>query len=228
MPDLLELFDDGDKPVIAPAKAESHVMAEQPLTLDQLTGNVDRSRAIIQAVSDGIDAHIGCFDDAVIRTNLLNEKFGLSQEEYDVAVEMLKPNAPGEDAPPAMSLDEAVAERQRLVEALHMLKNAKKVAESAVKNAREALASAIMVWSAGGDHEAIKRAEIAAINHDRGREVEQQPRVLRSRLDQLAAWSVGGNAAEGRHRYGGSLHRPMHMPDGSIVRPGKRRLPSER
>lgn len=169
--------------------------------LDEITGNMMRSQAILTLVNEAkADGNL-TLDHVGTKTDRFGVTFGaLSQDEFDAAVAMVQPaefsaaepvgddiaaalHTPVVDAEPvqvevqpepAMPQDEAMAERRTRQEALHLARLDRVKAETAQRTARDAMSKAITAWQSGGPTpDQIRRNEIAAINHDRGVRAEQ-------------------------------------------------------
>jgi len=209
-------------------------------------------------VNEAIGEGDGSFANAASKAGRYNNFGELYDDEYQVALAMLQPAefAPADvqvepldakasalgiaepvetvadqDAP-IMTRDEANAELQRRIEALMAAKKTRKLAEDDLERARGAVTAAAMEWTRGGpSSDEIRRAEIAAINRDRGSKVEHgDRRPGPSRIDQEAFYGEQHNAgayARKQMRYG-SHHRAVFI-DGEWRRPGRRevKLPSE-
>ena len=179
-------------------------------SLDQITENPDRSQAILKIVWEARGEGDVSFEHVAARAAQVHETLAdLSQEEYDVAVAMVELAAEQEPEAPTMTRDRANARKKELEENLFAARKNRMLAEAEQRKAREAMASAITEWSAGGPTaDQIKRNEIAAINADRGAKVAHGSRPGPSYWDRFAsATGHNGDAndfARGRHTHGGN------------------------
>jgi hypothetical protein len=196
---------------------EAHMTA-----LDEVTGNPDRSIALLALVHEAATEGNLTLDHVGSKTHRYDNEHGpfgpISEDEYNAAVKLIQtpveeftptaePEAPTVEVqaepvetveqPPAMSREEANAELNARNNDLHVARLDKTKAEAVRARCRDALSKALLAWNAGGaSKDEIRRNEINAINRDRANKVEavHAERVLRSVIDAQAYYQTQGDA----------------------------------
>lgn len=209
--------------------------------LDEITGNVFRSQAILMLVNEAMADGNLTLDHVGSKAPRFDNEHGpfgpIGEDEFAAAVAIVQPvefsavETTGDDIAealhtpvpesveqPSMTRDEANAELNARNNELHLARLDRTKADEAVRRARDTLSKSLTAWNAvGPSKEAIRRREIAAINGDRAARAAQgpvpAPRVLRSRIDAEAAYATGGDAATfvRSQMKYGSFHRPARI-----------------
>jgi hypothetical protein len=177
--------------------------------LDEITGNPDRSIAILALVHEAAAEGKLTLDNVGSKTHRFDNARGVfgpvGEDEYSAAVAMVRPaefsavepatvgddiaealHTPVAEAEPVeqptMTREEAMAELNARNNDLHVARLDKTKADEAVRRSREALSKSLTAWQSGGPTEdQIRRRELAAINADRAARAAQGP-VRRGRV----------------------------------------------
>jgi hypothetical protein len=191
-------------------------------TLDEVTGNPDRSIAILALVHEAATEGNLSLDNVGSKAPRFDNEHGpfgpIGEDEYNAAVKIIQtpveefaptaePEAPALVEPvevqaepveePSMSREEANAELNARNNELHVARLDKTKTEALRARCRDALSKALLAWNAGGaSKDEIRRNEINAINRDRAKKVEavHAERVLRSVIDAQAYYQTQGDA----------------------------------
>ena len=180
-------------------------------SLDQITGNEQRSQLILRTVwAARADGDV-TFEAVALKTA---QEGGatfdpLSVEEFDCATNIVRlaaeQDSPVISAPDRHDItrDAAQAELKRREEALHAARQHRMLMEAERGKAREAMAAGILEYGQGGASEAdIRKREIQQINADRAAKIERgdQRRPGKSFYDRARFRGVGD--ANDYARYG--------------------------
>lgn len=184
-------------------------------TLDELTGSLIRSQAILSIVQEAIDEGENTLEAVARKASRFGESFGdLASDEYAAALEMLAPSkslenvrpphangtAPAAEATPQpeMTRDEAVAHLKTLNDTLHAARQERMKCEADVRAARAAMSAAIAQWhGVGGGYtrDMLVKAELRAFQQHK-QDVKDgkvnprtQPGIANSVIDRSAAYS---------------------------------------